>query len=71
MKFDHAGIAIVVTVYTVGHAYFWFYHDVFYSALYGGLISAVGILVAISIVGNVEISKARRFTGFFSIGDHN
>ena len=68
VKFDHAGIAIVVTVYTVGHAYFWFYHDVFFAVLYGGLISAVGIYVAISIVGNVEISKARRFTGFFSIG---
>ena len=37
-------------------------------ALYGGLIALVGFYVATSIVGNVEISKARRFTGFFSIG---
>ena len=52
VKCDHAGIAVVVTIMTVGHVYFWFYHDPFLSALYSTLISMVGFYVAGTIVGN-------------------
>jgi len=68
VKCDHAGIAVVVTVMTVGHVYFWFYHDPFLSTLYSTLISMVGFYVAVTIVGNSGITKAKRFMGFFSIG---
>ena len=66
VKCDHAGIAVVVTVMTVGHVYFWFYHDPFLSTLYSTLISVVGFYVAVTIVGNSGlVTNAFLFTHCF------
>ena len=71
VKCDHAGIAVVVTVMTVGHVYFWFYHDPFLSALYSTLISVVGFYVAVTIVGNSGLAtNAILFCCLFTIWDH-